>query len=167
MRARKGILLGIAALAAMPSATQVQAAQSAPAGARGAPLARASFIATMNAEFGKLDANGDSFVSRAELEAHQQRTRAAEQAERARAAFARIDADRNGQISVAEFTAANAPSPKKVDVTGIMGRLDTNRDEKVTLIEYRTLTLATFDRLDADKDGFVSTEEQKAGGLAK
>ena len=44
-------------------------------------------------------------------------------------------------------------------------RFDTNRDSKISQVEYRAGTLANFDRLDADKDGVVTAAEMKAGGL--
>ena len=43
-----------------------------------------------------------------------------------------------------------------------MLRLDADRDGRVTLVEYRTLTLARFDQLDGDKDGRLSPAEQSA-----
>ena len=48
-----------------------------------------------------------------------------------------------------------------------MNRLDLNRDQKITLIENRTATLANFDKLDTDKDGVVSVAEMRAGGIGK
>lgn len=114
-----------------------------------------------------MDSNRDGFASHAELEAHQHRHVVTTLEERARASFAAMDSDRNGQISMSEFLRATARPAKRPDVTGMMARLDSDRDRKVTLVEYRTLTLATFDRLDADKDGVVSPAEQRAGGLVK
>jgi Ca2+-binding EF-hand superfamily protein len=131
------------------------------------PLARAAFLATMDEEFRKSDGNKDGTVTGAELASYQQQAATAALVQRAQAAFAAMDKDRNGQVSADEFVRANAGSAKKVDVAPMMTRLDTNRDQKVSLVEYRTLTLATFDRLDADKDGVVSPAEQRAGGFAK
>jgi Ca2+-binding EF-hand superfamily protein len=159
--------LAVALGASEPSLAQSATGAPASSSAQTQPLARTSFIATMDEEFKKMDANRDGVASHAELEAHQYRHAASALEERARASFASIDADRNGQISMSEFLRATARPPKRPDVSGMMTRLDANRDQKVTLVEYRTLTLTTFDQLDADKDGVVSTAEQRAVGLTK
>ena len=147
-----------AALLAAPIAAQAPAVQ---------PLGRAAFIASMDSEYRRLDANNDGSATRAEVEANQRRILADVATRNAQAQFARIDTDRNGQISSAEFLRAAAGSPQRVDVTRQMGRLDANRDGKVTIVEYRTLTVANFDRLDTDKDGILSAAEQRAGGYAR
>ena len=46
-----------------------------------------------------------------------------------------------------------------VDVGPLMGRFDPNRDQTVTLIEWRAATLANFDKLDVDHDGVVTPAE--------
>lgn len=136
------------------------------AAAQPEPLARSTFIATMDAEYRKLDSNKDGFVTLAELQTQQRALAAASAAQSARQAFAKIDQDRNGQLSEDEFVRASV-GQAKVDVAPMMARLDANRDQRVTLVEYRTLTLANFDRLDADKDGIISAAEQRGSGLAK
>ena len=73
----------------------------------------------------------------------------------------------NGQLSLAEFTRLATATPPRVDVSATMNRLDLNRDQKITLIENRTATLANFDKLDTDKDGVVSVAEMRAGGIGK
>jgi hypothetical protein len=47
-----------------------------------------------------------------------------------------------------------------------MQRTDLNHDGIVTLVEHRTATLATFDGLDADKDGVVTPAEMEASQQA-
>ena len=131
------------------------------------PIPRATFIATVDAQFKSLDTNHDGVVTRAELEAHEQRAAAALAAQRAAALFAQADSDHNGQLSLAEFTRLAAATPPHVDVSATMNRLDLNRDQKITLIENRTATLANFDKLDTDKDGVVSVAEMQAGGIGK
>lgn len=169
MRSKLPAAVGCLAAMAMASAASAQAApKPAPAQPSSAePLSRSNFLATMDSEYRKLDSNRDNVVSRAELAAHQQKLAQAAIADRARALFASIDSDRNGQISVDEFIRANSAQAPKTDVAAILARLDSNRDEKVTLVEYRTLTLATFDRLDTDKDGVLSVAEQRAGGFVR
>jgi Ca2+-binding EF-hand superfamily protein len=140
-------------------------AQSQPTGA--GPLARSTFIATMDAEYRKLDTNNDKIVTKAEIEVSQRRIAADAAAQRARAIFQKIDADRNGALSLDEFIRANAAPAPSGEGAAIMKRLDTDRDQKVTLVEYRVLTLKGFDSLDADKDGILTVAEQRASGLAR
>lgn len=146
--------LALALLATAPASAQPTAA-----GPR--PLDRATYLAAMDADYRQIDTNRDGGASRGEVEANQQRILAAAAAARAASAFARLDADRNGQLSPAEF--ARLAPPEKADVAPVMARLDANRDGRVTLVEYRTLTLARFDQLDTDKDGRLSAAEQRAG----
>ena len=131
------------------------------------PIPRATFIATMDAQFKLLDANHDGIVTRAELEASEQRAATALAVQRAAALFAEADSDHNGQLSLTEFTRLATATPPRVDVSATMNRLDLNRDQKITLIENRTATLANFDKLDTDKDGVVSAAEMKAGGITR
>ena len=132
-----------------------------------APLTRAAFIATMDGEYRKLDANRDGVVTRAEVEQKLRRDALDLAARRARLLFARIDTDRNGQISPDEFVKANSVQLKPIDASATMARLDANRDQKVSLVEYRILTTAGFDRLDGDRDGILTAAEQRAGGIVK
>lgn len=149
----------VIASAAVAQAAKPPAA-AAPSSANAEPLSRTAFIATMDAEYRKLDGNKDGVVTRLEVEAQQQRLATATATQRARQAFARMDADRNGQLSADEFVRANV-AQVKADATAVMNRLDANRDQKVTLVEYRTLTLSNFDRLDSDKDGVISSAERR------
>ena len=111
-----------------------------------------------------MDADRNGTVTAAELEEFQRAAAAVEAQTRNRALFARLDADRNGQISQAEFArmASNTPAP---NIVSMLTRFDINRDRSITLIEYRTRTLANFDKLDVDKDGVVTEVEMKAGGI--
>lgn len=167
-RSLRLLAVTVALVASEAAMAQVNTRSAAPRPAQAVqPLARATFIATMDEEFSKSDTNKDGAVSKAELASYQQRLAAAALEQRARAMFATMDADRNGQVTAEEFVRANAGSATKIDVTAMMARLDVNRDQKVSIVEYRTLTLTSFDKLDADKDGFISQAEQRAGGLAK
>lgn len=153
-------------VAGMLSMTQ-QAPSPQPASAGPPSLLRSSFISKMDSEFASMDANKDGTLSKAELEAHQRRIALAAATRQAQARFTQIDTDRNGQISPAEYSKASVGTVAPVDASPVMARLDANADSKVTSLEHRVLTLATFDRIDADKDGVLTPAEQKAGGLAR
>lgn len=129
------------------------------------PLARASFINTMDGEFRKIDANKDGQLTRDEIEQFQRASAIAEVQARNRALFAQLDKDRNGQLSAAEFARMPLNPPRAV-AQGLL-RFDTSKDGRVSLLEHRTATLANFDRLDTDKDGLVSQAERKAGGVRR
>jgi len=150
----------IAALAAVGCAA-AGFAQPAPAGG---DLPRAQFIASMDAQFRLRDTNGDGRVTRAELAQFEQRTAQAAAVEANARAFARLDTNKDGVLSRAEF-AALVNKLAEPDVTPLMQRFDTNRDQAITLVEYRAATLANFDRLDADHDGIVTQAEMRAGTM--
>ena len=121
-------------------------------------LPRADFIALMDADFKKRDLDQNGKATRAEVEEFAKRTAAAAAQEQNRELFQRLDVDKNGLITPAEF-AALIPAPKFIDVSAEMIRFDSNRDQIITLVEYRTTTLANFDRLDLDKDGILTAAE--------
>ena len=165
--------IGIVAFA---QSTSVYAAQSGPASAKmTAPqsakptvpakpavavpdLPRADFIALMDADFKKRDLDQNGKATRAEMEEFAKRAAAAAAQEQNRELFQRLDVDKNGLITPAEF-AALIPAPRFIDVSAEMIRFDSNRDQIITLVEYRTTTLANFDRLDLDKDGILTAAE--------
>ena len=121
-------------------------------------LPRADFIVLMDADFKKRDLDQNGKATRAEMEEFAKRAAAAAAQEQNRELFQRLDIDKNGVITPAEF-AGLIPAPKFIDVSAEMTRFDSNRDQIITLVEYRTTTLANFDRLDVDKDGILSAAE--------
>ena len=129
-------------------------------------IPRTRFIADMDIQFRKMDADKNGQLTRIEIEQFQRLTAVAEAQARNRALFAQYDTDRNGQISPAEFTKATTPSTA-ANGQPMIARMDGNRDSQINLIEHRTATLANFDRLDSDKDGIVTPAEMKAGGIVK
>lgn len=135
-----------------------------PSAAAAGDLPRALFIATMDGEFRRRDGDGNGVIARAELERFETAAAFAAAQLQNRELFLRLDADRNGAISPGEFAALVA-APATVDVSAQMLRFDPNRDQQVTLIEYRAATLAGFDRLDADHDGVVTAAEMRAGNV--
>lgn len=170
--------IAVTVLAAAPGVAQNQRAarppQQQPAAPTAAPqpapaangdVARSSFIQSMDADFRKRDLDSDGKVTRAELEQFERNGAIAAAQAQNRALFATLDSDRNGVLTPGEFAGLvrNVPTP---DVSGQMLRLDANRDQVVSLVEYRTATLINFDRLDADKDGIVTERELAASNPA-
>jgi hypothetical protein len=160
-------LVGLGFVIVQPVRAQ-QSAKAAPAPkpTPAVPVPRTEFIQTMDREFGKMDADKNKIVTKAEIEQFQRAAGLLQARETARALFARMDADKNGQLSIAEFERmVIVPAPP--NPAPILAQGDLNKDGQITLVEYRTAKLANFDRMDTDKDGIVSVAEIKAAGLAK
>jgi Ca2+-binding EF-hand superfamily protein len=149
---------------AAPAVTRPAPARPAPpAAGDGPPLARTTFLSDMNQQFLKMDADKNGQITLEEAAAFERMEAMTTAAARNRALFQSLDTDRNGSLSADEFRRLMQP----VQATGqrfIRGN-DPNRDGRVTLIDYRTTTLANFDKLDTDKDGFVSPAEMRAAGI--
>ena len=129
------------------------------------PIARAQFLASMDAEFRKMDSDRDGRLTPDEIEQFQKLQALAMAEARNRAQFAELDTDKNGQLSPAEF-AKLATTPTAANAQPMLSRMDGNRDNLISLGEYRAATLANFDRLDRDRDGTVTPDEMKSGGIA-
>jgi len=127
---------------------------------------RTDYIATMDTEFRKMDADKNGQVTRAEVEAFERGAAIGQARARAQAKFAELDVDRNGQISQVEFNKLITGTPV-VDGRPLIGKLDSNKDGKISLIEHRAGKLSYFDQIDSDKDGVVSVAEMKAAGVIK
>lgn len=152
-------------------------------------MTRGEVQARVQANFARMDANRDGFVSKAEAEAQRaarQAEREGKRGERRDARFAALDADRNGAISRAEFDARQAPRAnedkpaggKRMGQRGMRGhrggmmtggfgakmfeRADADKDGRISLAEASARSLAMFDRSDANKDGTVTAEERRA-----
>ena len=119
----------------------------------------------MDAQFRLRDTDGDGRITRAELAKFEQRTTQAAALEENARAFANLDSNKDGVLSKSEF-AALVPKVPEPDVSPLMDRFDGNRDQAITLVEYRAATLANFDRLDADHDGVVTPAEISASNQA-
>lgn len=152
-------LVGAVALTASGAAL-AQTRQAAPDTTRAAVEQRAIEA------FSKLDVNGDGKIDTADREARQ------------KARFERIDADNNGAISFAEFTATRSrPDVERAGRgerdgqrmgmrggyhMGLRGNVDANQDGAVTQAEFTAAALARFDAADADNDGTVTATERKS-----
>lgn len=157
-------VLFAAAIAQAPGAGQIPPVSAARPPAPAIP--RTTFIADMDTEFRKMDADKNGLLTRTEIEQFQSLQAVASARSRNQALFGQLDADRSGQISPAEFARLIQPAPP-ANAQPVLARMDGNKDNQVSLIEHRAATLVNFDRLDADKDGVVSAEEMKAGGIGR
>jgi Ca2+-binding EF-hand superfamily protein len=130
------------------------------------PVPRTEFIQVMDTEFKQMDADKNNILTKKEIEDFQRAVSILVAQRRNAAAFQALDKDKNGQLSPAEFAnlPMNVPQPNAAPV---LAQADTNRDGQITMVEYRTGKLASFDRMDTDKDGIVSVAEMKAAGLIK
>lgn len=150
-------LLSLALVAAAPLAAQAQA----PAGPTS--ITRAQVTANAEAEFKKVDANNDGQMSRAEIENFQRASATARITARNKALFAELDTDKNGQLSAAEFAKATpVPKPDASYVLRIdankdgqislaehrgaaidtFAKIDANKDGTLTAAEVQALARA-------------------------
>lgn len=147
-------------------------------------VTRAEAQAHATQMFARLDANGDGKLDATD--------RAAKRTEMQAKAFERIDTDKDGSISKAEWDQhaadraarhgergekrADADAPGDNPHHGkrghrggpgshhgmTMGKADANGDKVITQAEFQTAALARFDAADANKDGKVTPEERAA-----
>lgn len=146
-------------------------------------LTRAEATQHAEAQFARMDANRDGRVTPEDRAAGQERRRTE--------TFARMDADNNGAITRAEWDRAGEAMAERREArrgelgqaTGraegnreargrggrrgqmgrtMMARADANSDGAIDRSEFVAAATARFDRLDADRDGSVSTAERQA-----
>ena len=129
---------------------------------------RADVIRTTDANFQRLDANGNGAVSKEEITAAQQKVQetAASATRQIEERFKVLDTDKNGSVSLAEFKSI-VPNPRMVPVDTTLARFDGNKDGTITTDEFRAPILANFDRIDANKDGTLSAEERSQALAAR
>ena len=140
-------------------------------------VSKVEAIAAADARFAKMDANSDGILNAADRDA------------KIKAHFQEMDADKNGAISESEFVTAHKDrmenrADKRAERgadghrggrhgrghggggMGMMGA-DANSDMAVTKAEFSTAAEARFNKVDANNDGVLSADEQKAGHKGK
>lgn len=155
------LLLGLATAA--PAAAQSGEAQTAEAEA----VDRQAFIAQMDAEFSRLDVDGNGMVVPDEIVASQRRAAQAEALRQNQTVFAQLDADGSGTLDAQEFAALASAAAIPVDPAPLLAQFDTDRDQVITLVEYRVATQANFDRVDSDRNGVATAAEMRAAGIVR
>ena len=134
-------------------------------------LSQAEFVDGRLARLTAADANGDGSVTREEMRTAMQTRRA----ERADKRFAKLDADGNGAITRAEFDAARSErGPRRERAHGggrhhlmrVAHRGQRAERGPVVIADMRTKLTERFARLDANSDGFVAADEQRAARQA-
>ena len=141
-------------------AAPAQTPNAAPA-ANQTPPTRAELVTKLDEGFNRVDTNHDGFLSREEVGAEGAKALAQAQEavnEKAQEEFTKLDTDKNGQLSLAEFRAAARVSAKSTPDQAIQ-RLDANKDGRVSANEFKNPTLAAYDKVDLNKDGKVTQDE--------
>ena len=161
-------------LSAATAALAIGAAASAqaPAASSGPkPVARTELAREINANYKAVDTNGDGAVTSTEIAAAQARVQKETDAlyiKRRGETFAKLDTNKDGQLSAAEFN-AGAPVPQRTlpAPATVLGQLDANKDQKVTLAEFGAVPLSNFDKVDTNHDGTASVDEQQKARAPK
>jgi Ca2+-binding EF-hand superfamily protein len=129
-------------------------------------ISQAEFVTARTARLTEADANRDGQVTREEAQAARQANRS----ERRGQMFARLDTDRNGSISQAEFEAAR-PERAGQDAQRRGGPRMQRQERRagrafaqgpVQVEQVRTRATEAFATLDADRDGYLSEIERQA-----
>ena len=125
----------------LTTAAAAAAAQNSAAPAQPQPVSRANYMQRIDNGFVSADSDKDGFLERAEIEGAETRVLAARKAallKQREASFRRMDANKDGALSPAEYNAplVNAALPK-ANATPILNRLDTNKDGTLSAEEKR------------------------------
>jgi Ca2+-binding EF-hand superfamily protein len=143
------MLAGLSALALTVGASSAARAQDRQPPARPAPGG--------DQLFKMMDTDGDGKIS------------ATEHAAAAASMFATMDANGDGKVTAEEMTTAHqkitghAPATGEMSAAEKIKTIDTNGDGALTADEHAAGSKQMFDRMDMDKDGFVSRAEMAAG----
>lgn len=182
----KKMVMGVLAAAVLSAPASAQVA--------GAGMTRADMEARVRANFARVDANRDGFVTREEAEAVRRAARTERRGDRRakrEAQFAKLDADRDGTVSRTEFIERAAQAERgdrrarraerraerrerlarRREGRGfgerMFERVDADRDGRVSLAEATAARSRAFERLDANRDGRVTREERRQARAAR
>jgi Ca2+-binding EF-hand superfamily protein len=98
---------------------------------------------------------------------------AAEYTAGAKTSFDKLDANADGKVTAAEMDAAYTTSKPGVGAAKVpssaekIKALDTDADGALSSVEHEAGSRTMFDQLDANKDGSLTAEEIKAGHEAQ
>jgi len=109
-------------------------------------ISRAEYLAQSEARFAKLDANGDGQISGDEM----------------RAAMERMHEAMGGRHGPGHMMPPGGSGGPRHHGGGMLERLDTNHDGKISRDEMRAPVDRHFDKLDTNHDGFVDQAEMDA-----
>lgn len=174
-----GGLAAVSLAALIGGAALAQQAPDARPARGAAPVNQDEFVQARVSRLTALDTNRDGTVSADEMRVGVE----ARHAERASQRFERLDADKNGQISRAEFDAPRAPHGARA---GLRGPRDGERHGQrmgadgerggtargvarhgpVVIADVQTKLTENFARRDTNHDGVLSPDERRAGRLA-
>lgn len=156
----KSLLLVSAAIAGLFTASAIAAPAEGGPGGRlfkafdldgNGTITRAEVDTGIDAQFAKIDTNGDKFLSEEEMEAFHEARRAEWQA-------AHPDTAKDGKMQAGPDGSGARRMGSPVQ------RLDWNLDGKVSLEEYAPQIRMMAMRLDRDGDGSITAEEAKPRG---
>lgn len=156
-------MIALAVLTALSAGTAFAAAQTQPAPAKDGAAAQDSAPAARLAK-SRLDANGDGYIDRTE----------AAKSQRLAEKFDQLDADKDGRLGPSEFKREGRRGwdGKGGDRRFALarghgpgfGKLDTDGDGRISRTEAAAQPrfAERFDRMDANKDGFVDRADHEA-----
>jgi Ca2+-binding EF-hand superfamily protein len=103
-----------------------------------------------------MDTNKDGMIS------------ATEHADGARQMFAKMDADADGRVTVAEMDTAHAATGEKPHTPAMSSAdkiraIDANGDGAITAAEHEAGSRSMFGKMDANRDGNLTSAELEAG----